>query len=34
MLKLESFRKEARDITEETFIARYNHPVLVVRGLG
>jgi len=33
VLKLESFRKEARDITEGQFIARYNHPVLVVQGL-
>ena len=33
MLKLDDFRKEARDITEGQFIARYNHPVLVVQGL-
>ncbi len=33
MLKLDDYRKEARDITEGQFIARYNHPVLVVQGL-
>ena len=33
MLKLDDFRNEARSITEGQFIARYNHPVLVVQGL-
>jgi hypothetical protein len=33
VLKLDDFRKEARSITEGQFIARHNHPVLVVEGL-
>ncbi len=33
MLKLDDFRNEARNITEGQFIARNNHPVLVVQGL-
>ena len=33
VLKLDDFRQEARTITEGQFIARYNHPVLVVQGL-
>ncbi|MGB0590987.1 MAG: FHA domain-containing protein [Myxococcota bacterium] len=33
VLKLDEFRNEARTITEGQFIARHNHPVLVVQGL-